>query len=164
MTSDTPSLLRRRVSMKLPSAASSIPSTRVQNDALLAPVFDGRIAASAWPGHLSKMCDFWSSVLLKSGRYEGRPLPPHLALGAEAGEAQFARWLALFRPTAIEVLPPEAAQQAIAQAERMAHSFRLAIAFHSGEDTTRILLAPDPKPGTISTIAAAVLARSRRTP
>lgn len=112
---------------------------RVQKDALLSPIFGARIADGAWPVHLAKMCDFWSSVLLKSGRYEGRPLPPHLALGSDAGEAQFARWLALFRPTAIEVLPPAAAQQAIAHAERMAHSFRLAIAFHNGEDTTNIM-------------------------
>lgn len=111
---------------------------RIRNDALLGPVFGGRIAEDAWPTHLAKMCDFWSSVLMKSGRYDGRPLPPHLALGPDAGEAHFARWLALFRPTALEVLPPAAAQQAIAHAERMAHSFRLAIAFHNGEDTTCI--------------------------
>ncbi|MFG1212368.1 group III truncated hemoglobin [Xanthobacter flavus] len=112
---------------------------RVQKDALLGPIFGGRIADEAWPVHLAKMCDFWSSVLLKSGRYEGRPLPPHLALGSDAGEPQFSRWLALFRPTALEVLPPDAAQHAIAHAERMAYSFRLAIGFHKGEDTTRIL-------------------------
>ncbi|MFS8038519.1 group III truncated hemoglobin [Xanthobacter sp. AM11] len=111
---------------------------RVRDDALLGPVFGGRIAPEAWPVHLAKMCDFWSSVLLKSGRYEGRPLPPHLALGDDAGEAAFARWLALFRPTALQELPPAAAQAAIAHAERMAYSFRLAIAFHRGEDTTRI--------------------------
>lgn len=112
---------------------------RVQKDAVLGPIFGGRIADDAWAVHLAKMCDFWSSVLLKSGRYEGRPLPPHLALGSDAGEPQFARWLALFRPTALEVLPPVAAQQAIAHAERMAHSFRLAIAFHKGEDTTSVI-------------------------
>lgn len=111
---------------------------RVRADAVLGPIFGARIVAEAWPVHLAKMCDFWSSVLLKSGRYDGRPLPPHLALGSDAGDAQFARWLALFRPTAIEVLPPAAAQAAIAHAERMAHSFRLAIGFHNGEDTTRI--------------------------
>ncbi|QRG05814.1 group III truncated hemoglobin [Xanthobacter dioxanivorans] len=110
---------------------------RVRDDVVLGPVFGGRIAADAWPVHLAKMCDFWSSVLLKSGRYDGRPLPPHLALGQDAGEIQFARWLALFRPTAVEVLPPAAAQAAIAHAERMAHSFRLAIGFHNGEDITR---------------------------
>lgn len=111
---------------------------RVQQDALLGPIFTAHIAPDDWPVHLAKMCDFWSSVLMKTGRYSGRPLPPHLALGDEAGEAQFARWLALFRPTALEVLPPAAAQVAIAQAERMAFSFRLAIGFHNGEDTTRI--------------------------
>lgn len=109
---------------------------RVRDDAVLGPIFGSRIAADAWPVHLSKMCDFWSSVLLKTGRYEGRPLPPHLALGGEGGDVQFGRWLALFRPTAVEVLPPAAAQAAIAHAERMAHSFRLAIGFHHGEDIT----------------------------
>ncbi|MFG1290331.1 group III truncated hemoglobin [Xanthobacter versatilis] len=113
---------------------------RVNKDAVLGPIFSGRIKDDAWPVHLAKMCDFWSSVLLKSGRYEGRPLPPHLALGSDAGDAQFARWLALFRPTALEVLPPDAAQAAIAHAERMAHSFRLAIGFHNGEDITRMPL------------------------
>lgn len=111
---------------------------RVRDDAVIGPIFAGRIAPEAWPVHLAKMCDFWSSTLLKSGRYDGRPLPPHLALGADANEAAFARWLALFRPTALQVLPPAAAQAAIAHAERMAHSFRLAIAFHNGEDTTAI--------------------------
>lgn len=111
---------------------------RVQKDAVLGPIFSGRIAEDAWPVHLARMCDFWSSVLLKSGRYEGRPLPPHIALGSDAGDSQFARWLALFRPTALEVLPPAAAQQAIAHAERMAHSFRISIAIHNGDDATRI--------------------------
>ncbi|MFG1346551.1 group III truncated hemoglobin [Xanthobacter autotrophicus DSM 431] len=112
---------------------------RVREDAVLGPIFGGRIAEGAWPVHLAKMCDFWSSVLLKSGRYDGRPLPPHLALGTDAGDPQFARWLALFRPTAVEVLPPAAAQAAIAHAERMAYSFRLAIGFHNGEDTTGLV-------------------------
>lgn len=111
---------------------------RVRDDAVLGPIFGGHIAAEAWPAHLAKMCDFWSSVLMRTGRYDGRPLPPHLALGNEADEAAFARWLALFRPTALQELPPAAAQAAIAQAERMAQSFRLAIAFHRGEDTMRI--------------------------
>lgn len=111
---------------------------RVRADGVLGPVFDARIAPERWPVHLAKMCDFWSAVLLKSGRYEGRPMAPHLRLGEEGGDPQFARWLALFRPTAREVLPPAAAQVAIMQAERMAHSFRLAIGFHNGEDTLAI--------------------------
>ena len=36
----------------------------------------GAIKPEAWPRHLGKMCDFWSSTLLRTGRYDGRPLPP----------------------------------------------------------------------------------------
>jgi len=35
----------------------------IRRDDLLAPVFNGVIAPDAWPGHLAKMCDFWSSTL-----------------------------------------------------------------------------------------------------
>lgn len=109
----------------------------VRADPLIGPVFTGHIAADAWPAHLAKMCDFWSSVLLRTTRYDGRPLPPHLALG-ELRDAHFLRWLALFRPVAQATLPAAEAGKAIAQAERMAQSFRLAIAFQKGEDTTRM--------------------------
>src|SRR5690606_24221913 len=66
----------------------------IRHDDLLGPVFNTRIAPDAWPHHLSKMCDFWSSTLLRSGRYEGRPLPHHLAI-PELGEQHFRRWLTL---------------------------------------------------------------------
>jgi len=106
----------------------------VRADDLIGPIFDSHIAAEAWPVHLAKMCDFWSSVLLRTGRYDGRPLSPHLSLG-ELGDPHFQRWLALFRPVAARTLPAADARRAIAQAERMAQSFRLAIAFHKGENT-----------------------------
>lgn len=119
---------------------------RVRADPLIGPVFAGRIPAEAWPVHLARMCDFWSSVLLKTGRYEGRPLPPHLSLG-EVRDGHFQRWLALFRPVAREVLTPAEADKAIAHAERMAHSFRLAIAFQKGDDTTAIAPLPTGEAG-----------------
>ena len=49
----------------------------IRKDDLLGPVFNGIIAAPDWPVHLAKMCGFWSATLLRTGRYEGRPLPPH---------------------------------------------------------------------------------------
>lgn len=113
----------------------------VLKDTVIGPVFAREIAADAWPAHLSRMCDFWSSVLLKSGRYDGRPLPPHLRL-PDLSDAHFAHWLALFRGTAHRVLPPADAARAVAHAERMAHSFRLAIAFDRGEDTLAITPLP----------------------
>ncbi len=107
----------------------------VRNDPLIGPMFDAHIASEAWPVHLAKMCDFWSSVVLKSGRYDGRPLPPHMAIG-NISDAQFERWLILFRPVARRTLPPQHAARAIMQAERMADSFRLSLAFSRGDDIT----------------------------
>ncbi|WP_237153608.1 group III truncated hemoglobin [Oryzibacter oryziterrae] len=104
-------------------------------DPLLGPIFAREVPAELWPHHLEKMCAFWSSTLLKSGRYHGRPLPPHLAL-PELDDRLFGRWLQLFKETLSEVFVAEDAASTIALAERIAHSFRLARAFHEGRDST----------------------------
>lgn len=106
----------------------------IRKDALLGPIFNGHIAPEDWPAHLDRMCDFWSATLLRTGRYEGRPLPPHLAI-PELEEVHFRRWLTLFRETVARLCPPEVAELFLDRALRIAHSFRLAIAFHRGEDS-----------------------------
>lgn len=110
---------------------------QVRKDPLIGPVFNRIIPAQEWPDHLRKLCDFWSSTLLRSGRYEGRPLPPHLKI-PELGEAHFLRWLTLFNDTTARLCPPEIAKMFMDRALRIAHSFRLAIAFNRGKDTTPI--------------------------
>jgi hemoglobin len=110
---------------------------QIRSDDLLGPIFDNAIADADWPHHLAKMCDFWSSTLLRTGRYDGRPLPPHLAI-PELGEQHFRRWLKLFRATVRSVCPPEVAALFMDRALRVSHSFRLAIAFNRKEDTMRI--------------------------
>ncbi|MGE4373069.1 MAG: group III truncated hemoglobin [Xanthobacter sp.] len=117
----------------------------VREDPLIGPVFTGNIADDAWPAHLATMCNFWSSVLLKSKSYNGRPLPAHLSLGTITDE-QFARWLALFRPVARRTLPPTQAARAIVHAERMADSFRMSMAFQRGEDITGMRPLPKEAP------------------
>lgn len=109
----------------------------IRKDELLGPIFNRAIADEDWPHHLGKMCDFWSSTLLRSGRYDGRPLPPHLAI-PELGEAHFRRWLTLFRATVRRLCPPDVAALFMDRALRVAHSFRLAIAFNRQEDTMQV--------------------------
>ncbi len=109
----------------------------IRKDDLLGPVFNGAITPQDWPHHLGKMCDFWSATLLRTGRYEGRPLPPHLALPG-LGEEHFRRWLTLFATTVHALCPPEVAALFLDRAMRIAHSFRLAIAFSRGEDTMQV--------------------------
>jgi hemoglobin len=82
--------------------------------------------------------DFWSSMLLGSGRYGGRPMPKHLAMADIITDAHFARWLSLFKASAERLCPPEIAALFIDRAERIGQSFRLGMAFHRGEDTTAL--------------------------
>ena len=91
---------------------------RVRDDPELGPVFDARIAADAWPRHLSRMRDFWSTVLLGSGRYRGDPMAVHAAIPG-VGRAHFAAWLALFGQVAREVCAGDVATAILQRAERM---------------------------------------------
>ena len=88
------------------------------------------------------MCDFWSSVLLRTGRYHGQPLPPHLRL-PDLSDIHFARGLGLFRITARGIFSEADAKVIIATAERIAQSFRFAVAIHRGEDSTKLRPLPE---------------------
>jgi hemoglobin len=104
---------------------------RVRQDPLIGPLFNDAI--DDWPRHLAKLSDFWSSVMLTSGRYKGNPVVKHFAHSARITPAMFDRWLAIWRETTAERLPPEAAAQLQTKAERIAESLQLAIRFRPGE-------------------------------
>ena len=113
----------------------------VRRDALLGPIFAARI--SDWDHHIAKLCDFWSSVALMTGRYHGQPMRAHLPLPVEA--AHFAHWLALFEATARRVCPPAAAEHFLERARRIAESLQLGIAFRrESQAATRGFGAPTP--------------------
>jgi hemoglobin len=97
---------------------------RVRQDPLIGPVFAARI--TDWEPHLARMCDFWSSVALMSGRYHGQPMNMHLPLPIDA--RHFDRWLMLFETTAREQCTPEAAEHFIKLARRVGESLELGIA------------------------------------
>ncbi len=101
---------------------------KVRADAVLAPIFDARIGD--WEPHLERMCAFWSSVALMSGRYHGTPMVKHMPLPVDADH--FDRWLALFEETAREVCPPPAATHFVELARRIAASLELGIAGAQG--------------------------------
>jgi hemoglobin len=94
-----------------------------RRDPVIGPIFERHVAD--WDAHLARMCDFWSSVALMSGRYHGQPMAAHLPLPIEA--AHFGRWLELFSATAREACPPTAAAHFVARAERIAESLQLGI-------------------------------------
>jgi hemoglobin len=100
---------------------------RVREDALLGPVF---AVVQNWDEHLAKLRDFWSSVVLMSGRYHGSPMRAHMPLSLVGDH--FDRWLDLFEQTAREVCPPPAAALFIDKARRIADSFEMASATIAG--------------------------------
>lgn len=101
---------------------------KVRQDPMIGPVFEARIAD--WEPHLQRMCAFWSSVALMSGRYHGSPMVKHMPLPVDA--AHFDRWLALFRETVRELCPPAAQTHFIERAERIAESLEMGVATHHG--------------------------------
>lgn len=98
---------------------------KVRRDPVIGPVFEAAI--DDWDGHLATLRDFWSSVMLTSGRYKGNPMAAHLRHPIRP--EFFERWLALFGETAREVLPPKAAAQIGVKADRIAESLKLALYF-----------------------------------
>jgi hemoglobin len=108
---------------------------KVRSDPLLGPVFDA--AVDDWPEHLERLQAFWSSVMLTTGRYKGRPLPAHLKHGDAMTAERFERWLALWEETTAELFPAEAAAALQLQARRIAESLSLGIRFAGGADTLR---------------------------
>ena len=76
---------------------------RIREDDILGPIFASRI--KDWEPHLKRMCDFWSSVVLLTGRYSGQPMRMHAPLPVDA--RHFDHWLRLFQETAEAICPPE---------------------------------------------------------
>lgn len=101
--------------------------SRVRADAELGPIFNDAI--HDWPEHLDRLSDFWSSVMLTSGRYKGQPVPAHQKHGSRISPELFDRWLALWDETSDALMTPEAAAALQDRARRIAESLKLALFF-----------------------------------
>ena len=98
---------------------------KVRQDDEIGPIFNAIVGD--WPHHLAKLKDFWSSVLLTTGRYKGHPMMTHLQLPLDP--IHFHRWLTLFAETANEVMPPEHANSIILVSHRIGQNFQAGIAY-----------------------------------
>lgn len=93
----------------------------VQQHPTLGPVFNERLEGR-WDVHLAQMKNFWSSVLLRSGRYEGFPLGAHFDVpGIEA--RHFGDWLALFEETLTSVYQQDVARAILRISNQFAQRF-----------------------------------------
>ena len=103
---------------------------RVRRDDLIGPIFNDKI--EDWDEHLAKLCDFWSAVILRTRRFEGRPMQTHLLM-PQIESRHFDRWLDLFETTARDVLGPERAAVFVHRARMIADSFEFGMANQRGE-------------------------------
>ena len=108
---------------------------KVRADPVLGPVFE-RVVRGKWEPHLQIMRNFWSSVMLTSGRYKGAPVPAHLRVkGIEP--QMFDRWLRLFGETCDELFENEVAEAFRIKAARIAESLKLALFFRLNPASAR---------------------------
>jgi len=91
----------------------------VRKDDLLGPVFTRQV--KDWSVHLPKMYDFWSTVVLRTGRYTGRPFEAHQVIPGLT-RAHFERWLELWGRVVTRTLPAESRPAFLDPAKRMAGS------------------------------------------
>src|SRR6516225_10222708 len=89
---------------------------RARRDDRLGPVFEAHVAA--WDAHLTRMTDFWSAALLRTGRYSGRPVERHRAI-EELCAGHFDRWIELFEETVRDRCPHRQAEAFLVRAQRM---------------------------------------------
>jgi hemoglobin len=105
---------------------------RVRVHPVLGPIFARAIADEQWPAHEAKLADFWSSVLLMTGRFKGSPMAAH-ARWPQIEDGHFDLWLDLFARTAAEVWPAPAAILIGGRAEIIGQSLRQGMAVLRGE-------------------------------
>lgn len=96
---------------------------RVKSDLLLGAIFAVKVAD--WAAHITKLCSFWSSVVLMFGRYHGSPMQMHLSLPIE--RSHFDRWLALFEETATNLCRPDAAAHFVEWPRRTTDSIEFGV-------------------------------------
>jgi len=107
--------------------------SRVRHDSELGPIFNDAIAD--WPHHLTKLTDFWHSVMLTSGRYKGNPMMKHLIHRARIRPEHFDRWLGLWDSVTRETMAPQHAGVLQEKARRIGESLKLAL-FYRPEETS----------------------------
>ncbi|CUH78458.1 Group 3 truncated hemoglobin ctb [Tritonibacter multivorans] len=115
--------------------------TRVRKDVVLGPVFRRAVGTSdaAWREHEARIASFWRNALGLDRSFSGNPMMTHLN-NSDVVPEQFPVWLSLFRETADDILPPQAAQGISELAERIGKSLAMGLMqFRAPEDPPPLL-------------------------
>ena len=100
---------------------------RVRADERLGPIFAAHVAD--WDAHSERLTDFWSSLMLGSGRYKGNPFGMHQSFAGDLDVALFERWLELWTITTAEQFAPDLAAEFQRKARRVAESLKAGLLF-----------------------------------
>jgi hemoglobin len=120
---------------------------RARRDGRLGPVFEAHV--EEWDAHLVRMTDFWSSALLRTGRYSGSPVERHRSITG-LGAVHFDRWVELFEATVRDLCSPREAGAFLTRARRMREAMTKVLGVGGGA-------GGDPEePRTGSTLARAM--------
>ena len=103
---------------------------RIRQDPVLAEVFEAAIAPDEWPEHLATMRRFWSSAMLTSGVYSGKPVAVHRGVRGLT-RPMFAHWLALFDEIVSELFAPAISTQFATKAHSLPRRSGLPRAWNS---------------------------------
>lgn len=104
-------------------------------DPLIGPIFTD-VAELDLDRHLPIMCDFWETVLFRTGQYRRNALQVHLVLNAlfPLRREHFERWLAIWVANIDEHFAGEKAELAKVQATRIAGSIHRRVRGRSGSE------------------------------
>ena len=100
---------------------------RVRADQVLGPVFMRTVPESHWAKHLDHISTFWSSVMLSTGNYHGKPVQMHAKHLDAITPIMFTRWLELWTLTTQELFTPSQANLFIHKATQIANSLQFAL-------------------------------------
>ncbi|BBZ68337.1 hypothetical protein MINS_37660 [Mycolicibacterium insubricum] len=91
--------------------------------------------------HLSVMCDFWGTMLLREKSYRGRALNVHRPIHARTtlGDQEFIRWLTLWKATVDEHFAGPVAEQAKIMGRRTAWAMHRTLNGHDSEELDRFV-------------------------
>jgi len=112
---------------------------RADADPLLGPVLQAALPIEKRAEHFAVFRDFWSRMLLGTDHYRGNAFTAHTGLVLDS--RHFERWLEIFAELAADILPPEIAAQALAQARHMSECLQGKPAAHHQDKTVAWPLA-----------------------
>ncbi|TQC41721.1 group III truncated hemoglobin [Rhodococcus sp. WS4] len=108
-------------------------------DPVLEPAFE-TLAVIGVDDHLPVMCDFWETVLLRTGNYRGSVFTVHRALHGRHGftALHFDRWVELWTRSVEDLFDGDVAQRATREAVKIARAMRRRLLKPAGPQTTGV--------------------------